>query len=158
VLAFPFWEFTLDKTKFKACTSRQSALELQLQVRRVWSISLVLALCCTMVSPSWATSCMHGSTKMCHRSHVHTHDCHMDGENQEGTNSDPGLYASQSDQTCPMSCCMHSRSTAARPAVAVDSNLLLPSHSIILFVSQVFVVTGFSSHTDRGPPSAIRIG
>jgi hypothetical protein len=59
----------------------------------------------------------------------------------------------QQEQKCPMTCCMQAGSRTARPApLAVSFTPFLFSESFREFESQIFTATGFSSHTDRGPP------
>jgi hypothetical protein len=79
------------------------------------------------------------------------HHHHADSDSESSA-----IAAVQQDQKCPMSCCIQASSTAARPANAsANSTPLLVSQAFTLFESQVFVAAGFSSHTDRGPPSIL---
>jgi hypothetical protein len=125
-------------------------------VRRVLSMSLALALCWPMVLPAWAGSCAHSSkAQMCHRV-KHTSDCammhHMHAEESEGSES--GISAVEQDPKCPMTCCMQAGPRTARPVpVVVDYTPSLLLESFAQFESQVFTASGFSSHTDRGPPA-----
>jgi hypothetical protein len=79
----------------------------------------------------------------------------MANHDMEDVGSDTAMHAVQQEEKCPMSCCMQaSSSSAARPVLAAASSaLLLQSVTFILSESQVFTAAGFSSHTDRGPPS-----
>jgi hypothetical protein len=69
--------------------------------------------------------------------------------------SNMAFSAAPDDAKCPMDCCTpgHLRSGAT-----VSTNPDLPPPAVsdhkIQFVTVVFTVAGFSSHTDRGPPLA----
>lgn len=123
-------------------------------MRRVLPITIVLALCWTMVSPAWAAVCSHGNgaAMMCHRT-AHSHDCGSMDHQQDDPGSGSTISAAQPDEKCPMTCCMQASHAVAKPVpLAVAIVPLLSSQAAPLFESQVFTTAGFSSHTDRGPP------
>lgn len=93
---------------------------------------------------------------MCHRM-VHGHDCGMMAHHHD-EDSDSGsiISVAQQDEKCPMNCCMQAGHASAKPVPLTAGNApLLRSYAFPLFESQVFAVAGFSSHTDRGPPSTL---
>jgi hypothetical protein len=126
-------------------------------MRRILSITVILALCWTMVSPAWAAVCSHGNgaQMMCHRT-AHSHDCGMmEHHHDADSDSGPAISMAQQDEKCPMNCCMQAGHSTAKPvSLAADVLPLLSSQAFPLFESQVFTAAGFSSHTDRGPPLA----
>lgn len=84
----------------------------------------------------------------------HCHDLNA-GEQQVSTaGTGTAMIKAGSAEKCPMNCCLQ----AAPPTAAA-----LPAASLLLllaatrtehhFVPVMFASTGFSSHTDRGPPS-----
>ena len=91
---------------------------------------------------------------MCHRA-THAHDCGMMEHHHDASGSgSSGVAAFHQDEKCPMSCCMQASSATARPATSsATSTPLLIFQAFTPFESQVFTAAGFSSHTDRGPPS-----
>jgi hypothetical protein len=133
----------LKKSDLCACVSKGDCATNSALVRRTLSISLVLALCCSMVAPALASSCQHDtSAKMCHRA-KHTGST---------------ISAAPDDSKCPMSCCMNAGSRAASPLRSAESSApLLTAYAVASFESQVFISSGFSSHTDRGPPALLHI-
>jgi hypothetical protein len=131
-------------------------------MRRILSITAILALVCTLAQPLLAAACS-GSGKvvpMCHRVQVQQNAAHhhCDGMEQEETSSssDPGISAAGSDpKDCPMDCCAqrHQPTDAAPPSLTILPELTVAGNGIA-FISVAFARPGFSSHTDRGPPSA----
>ena len=124
-------------------------------VRRFLSISLIVPLCWPMALPVWASSCMQSKgAQVCHRA-KHTHECGMMmHETDEAKSSGARISAVEQDEKCPMTCCMQTSSATARPVpVAASSAPLLLHQAFVSFESQVFTATGFSSHSDRGPPA-----
>jgi hypothetical protein len=126
-------------------------------MRRSLSITVILALFSSMLSPILAAACTGtGKAVSCHAvamDHcdrpMHQHH-HHDAAAPE---SKMHLSAAPDDAKCPMDCCTpgHLRSGAT---VSANPNLPPPavSNRKIQFVAVVFTVAGFSSHTDRGPP------
>jgi hypothetical protein len=126
-------------------------------MRRSLSITVILALFSSMLSPILAAACTGtGKAVSCHAvamDHcdrpMHQHHHHDAAAPESKTH----LSAASDDAKCPMDCCIpgHLRSGAT---VSTNPNLPPPavSNSKIQFVAVVFTVAGFSSHTDRGPP------
>jgi hypothetical protein len=128
-------------------------------MRRLLSITVILALFSSMLSPIMAAACTGtGKAVSCHAmaaDHcdrpIHQHHHH----GMAAPESKTALSASDDEAKCPMDCCMagHTRSGAA-----VSANSFLPPLAVsdreIHFVSITFTIAGFSSHTDRGPPLA----
>jgi hypothetical protein len=81
---------------------------------------------------------------------MHEHHHHHGAAAQE---SKTAFSAAPDDAKCPMDCCTpgHLRSGAT-----VSTHPTLPPPAVsdrkTHFVTVVFTVAGFSSHTDRGPP------
>ena len=122
-------------------------------LRRLWSISLVIAMCWPLVLPAWATSCTHSSGRqVCHRAQ-HTHDVGMMNHDKQAGGS---MSAAEQTEKCPMSCCTRIGSSAAQAVPLASSvNPVFLQLSFARFESQVFIAIGFSSHTDRGPPTTL---
>jgi|SRR6185312_14434621 len=126
-------------------------------MRRLLSITVILALFSSMLSPVLAAACTGtGKAVSCHAvamdhcdrpMHHHHHSAAAAPE------SKAFLSAAPDNAKCPMDCCTpgHLRSGAT---ISTNPDLPPPavSDSKIQFVTVVFIVAGFSSHTDRGPP------
>jgi hypothetical protein len=127
-------------------------------MRRVLSITTVLALLSTIMSPIMAAACTGtGKAVSCHAMPVahcdratHQHH-HMD----EMPSSTPAVFAGEDDEKCPMDCCIqgHTQSIAAPATISVLPQLAVSDRNFY-FVPVTFTTAGFSSHTDRGPPRA----
>lgn len=128
-------------------------------MRRISAITAIVALFFSMALPLWASACMsmHGGL-MCHRTGAihHHHHCDSMMEEQEET-AEPASQASFQSVAakCPMQCCMQ---TQAGNGTAVLALSLLPQLGVSEyrphFPTVIFSRTGFSSHTDRGPPQS----
>lgn len=131
-------------------------------MRRFLSITTVLTLLFTVTSPIMAATCMGGTGKAvsCHAmaasqaaSHCDRHEHHHHAAAEtSGTRS---VTAADSDEKCPMDCCIPGHRASA--SVAYSPQLLPPlavSDQNVHAVPVHFISAGFSSHTDRGPPSA----
>jgi len=115
-----------------------------------------------MLSPTMAAACEGtGKAVACHSmpvAHceraVHEHHHHAATTVAEPVSSVSASVA-HDDNKCPMDCC---RPGHRQSAGTVDATSPLPSLAVndnaIQFVPVVFTSAGFSSHTDRGPPSA----
>ncbi|HEY6271491.1 MAG TPA: hypothetical protein VIX19_05785 [Terriglobales bacterium] len=134
-------------------------------MRRLISISAIASLMFSSVSPLLAAStCEHVKQMVgCHRIEeqktqkphcemMHHHDAE---ETSPPTTDGPAMRALPSTQNCPMDCCQFGHRT---DAVSLTTASSLPQPAILdqtlSVVSVVFSSTGFSSHTDRGPPTA----
>jgi hypothetical protein len=133
-------------------------------MRRSLSITVILALFSSMLSPIMAAACTGtGKAVSCHAVAVdhcdrpkhqqHYHYQAASPESVSAPESKTAFSAAPDDAKCPMDCCTpgHLRSGAT-----VSTNPDLPSPAVsdlkIQIASIVFTVAGFSSHTDRGPP------
>ncbi|HEY2390790.1 MAG TPA: DUF2946 family protein [Candidatus Angelobacter sp.] len=127
-------------------------------MRRILSISIVFALISSSLSPLMAAactgtgkamSCHGGATPHCDRSmHEHHHQA-------APVESNASLSAAEDGAKCPMDCCTAAHLTnVAAPATASFLPPLAVADRNFHFVSVKFISTGFSSHTDRGPPLA----
>jgi len=128
-------------------------------MRRFLSITVILALFSSMLSPIMAAACTGtGKAVSCHAvaaDHcdrpMHQHHHHV--APAPTPESKTAFSAAPDDAKCPMDCCTpgHLRSGAT---VSTNPDLPPPAMSDhkIQVASVVFTVTGLSSHTDRGPP------
>lgn len=128
-------------------------------VRRICSISIIVALMCSLLPAEAAIACHRSSApKMCHRAPIVAHHCEMMQEQEqepanEGDTSN--ITAFEQDQKCPMNCCLHWKSgNSAVPVFHRTNAVELSAEYTSEFLQPVFSRTGFSSHTDRGPPLA----
>jgi len=86
----------------------------------------------------------------------HAHHCAAMHEQQEPQPaSEDGASVSGRSESCPMNCCTQG---SLPNATAVVSFSLIPPLAVtdaeIHLVPVTFTSAGFSSHTDRGPPTA----
>jgi hypothetical protein len=126
-------------------------------MRRSVSITVILALFLSMLSPIMAAACTGtGKAASCHSVAMDHCDRPMHQHHHHGAaapESKTAFSAAPDNAKCPMDCCTpgHLRSGAT-----VSTNPDLPPPAVsdrkIQFVTVVFTVAGFSSHTDRGPP------
>jgi hypothetical protein len=126
-------------------------------MRRIFAITAVATLICTMVLPLWAMPCCKkGGTAVCHRTAAHQHHCdEMADQNEQSATpaSDDETAVRGLPDKCPMNCCMQMQSgnETAIPAFSFSPQLAVSEYNRD-FSAIVFARTGFSSHTDRGPP------
>jgi hypothetical protein len=83
------------------------------------------------------------------------HHCHdMAAMAASDSETERSLNASRSSENCPMNCCVQATppTVAALPAASFLPPLHVLETSFYGF-SVTFSRVGFSSHTDRGPPS-----
>ncbi|MFL6313267.1 MAG: hypothetical protein ACJ71W_14285 [Terriglobales bacterium] len=132
-------------------------------MRRSLSITVILALFSSMLSPIMAAACTGtGKAVSCHAvavdhcdrpTHQHHHHQSSALESASAPESKTAFSPAPDDAKCPMDCCTpgHLRSGAT---VSTHPTLAPPAVSDlkIQIAAIVFTVTGFSSHTDRGPP------
>jgi len=134
-------------------------------MRRFLSITTIAALMSSLVSPLLAAACPHSQQTMaCHRPPAtqaqQKHHCdmmmhqHHADEAAPAESSAPAVKGVPSPDNCPMDCCAPRHVTNAS-AIASASSLppLAVTQQVFQFVPVVFARTGFSSHTDRGPPT-----
>src|SRR5262249_54823201 len=129
-------------------------------MRRFFSITTIVALMSSPALPLLAASCPHVKHLVaCHRTEVQAHHCDMTHDHHgdaSGSQPDgPAYSASEMSHSCPMDCCApgHRTNAIAAPGATLISQLVVTDHCPQL-ASSVFESAGFSSHTDRGPPSA----
>ena len=129
-------------------------------MRRLISISMAVPLIFSLVSPLLAQTCMKsGERASCHRvSHAASHhECDgMPGHHHEDEMVVPDQSNSVSGvaSNCPMNCCLAAQ--AGKQVAVVNHSMVAPQlvfSAKLQLTAVVFVATGFSSHTDRGPPS-----
>ena len=126
-------------------------------MRRSLSITVILALVSSMLSPIMAAACTGtGKAVSCHAVAVDHCDRPMHQHHHHGMaapESTTAFTVAPDDSKCPMDCCTpgHLR-TGATPSRNPDLPPPAVSDLKIQFVAVVFTVAGFSSHTDRGPP------
>ena len=123
-------------------------------MRRFLSITVILALFSSMLSPMAAACTGTGKAVSCHA--VAVDHCDRPMHHHHGMaapQSKTAFSAAPDEAKCPMDCCSpgHLRSGAT---ISTHPDLPPPAVSDlnIQFVAVVFTVAGFSSHTDRGPP------
>jgi hypothetical protein len=131
-------------------------------MRRFFSITTIAVLMSSMVSPLLAAACPHSRQPMaCHRTQaaqerhcdMMMHQHHAD-EAAPAESSAPAVKGVQSPENCPMDCCAPRHVTSASAMAAASSvPPLAVTQQVFQFVPAVFARTGFSSHTDRGPPT-----
>jgi hypothetical protein len=113
-----------------------------------------------MVSPLLAEACMkHGERATCHRVNQAASHHHCDG--MPGHHHEDDMVASDSGDSvrgvpskCPMNCCLAAQ--AGKQVAIANHVVIAPQFTVAAkwpLATVVFIATGFSSHTDRGPPS-----
>jgi hypothetical protein len=126
-------------------------------MRRIFAITTIAALIFSMAAPVWATACAAmDKVQMCHRTVGHHHHCDMMMDTQDATAAPDSEAAVNSlAGKCPMQCCMQAQAGNGTVLPAAVLLFQLPvSEYRIDFPAITFTSTGFSSHTDRGPPAA----
>jgi hypothetical protein len=135
-------------------------------MKRLFSISTMLVLLCSMFSPAWAGDMDSMQAASCHRmpmqnesakhagKHAKAHHC--DGMDMAATEpSDLASIASSHSHSCPMNCCEQG---TPKSGAAISAVSFLPPLATVEAefhsASIIFASAGFSSHTDRGPPVA----
>ena len=130
------------------------------KMRRLISISVVVTLFSSMLSPVMAAACTGtGKAASCHAMATADHcDRPMHEHHHHGAAapiSKTAFSAGDDEAKCPMDCCMAGH---LRNGAAVFANSFLPPLAVsdreIHFAPVTFTIAGFSSHTDRGPPRA----
>jgi hypothetical protein len=118
-------------------------------MRKLLSIALFAAVMMPGVMPLLAATQTNEGMACCRRDGKH--HC-MLKHKHAGPEGSPAFSAEQ--EKCPMQCCVTSRTQVG---IASLGNRIFVSGAsgerIIFFADQVFAAVGFSSHTDRGPPS-----
>jgi hypothetical protein len=137
----------------------------QLSMQRICSILAVIAILCPFASPLWAGAATMPYGASCHRMPMeaagtqamgHEHHCHEMAEEQAAATEGTGtlVASAATSEKCPMNCCLQSAPPTAAPLPPASVLPLL--HATEPHLHSGFVIfssPGFSSHTDRGPPS-----
>src|SRR5262249_1924208 len=120
----------------------------------------IVALMSSAALPLLAASCPHVKQAVaCHRTQIEAHRCNMmhdhHGDASHPEPDGPAYSASQESHGCPMDCCAPGQRTKAiaAPTATLISQIEVTDH-FAQPASVVFESAGFSSHTDRGPPTA----
>src|SRR5215467_11601008 len=133
-------------------------------MRRLLSITTICVLLASPALPLLAASCPHARMKTamaCHRTgHAQAHHCGMMQDDssdaaEPSSGTAPVLNSAAASQDCPMDCCSAGqRTSAAAAATTFVVSPFSPAGLSLPFSPTVFTTPGFSSHTDRGPPTA----
>lgn len=125
-------------------------------MRRLVSILLGISFLSMMLAPAVEAARADSALPLCCRAHG-KHHCEGMGEQVSQSSSDPSSDRSLRavSAKCPMYHFMQGR-LLTKFAVPTQSTGLpdAQKYHLPLRQSVIFVATGFSSHTDRGPPSA----
>ncbi|HEY7405733.1 MAG TPA: hypothetical protein VIB39_19565 [Candidatus Angelobacter sp.] len=127
-------------------------------MRRILSITAILALLSTILSPMAAACTGTAQAVSCHSMEATHCDRTMHGHHHhaaEASPATPSVTAGRSDEKCPMDCCTPGHRQSG--SVTYSTSLLPPiavSEPNVHIVPVHFISAGFSSHTDRGPPNA----
>lgn len=123
-------------------------------MRRILAISMIGALICATGLPLWASACASMKTApMCHRTAAE-HHCDMESQDDSGDH-ETGLVMTSRISDCPMHCCTQFSPSTTVAVASISDSILLPATTDRIYSPvPIFVTNGFSSHTDRGPPSA----
>jgi hypothetical protein len=128
-------------------------------MRRLSSILALVAIVSSVLSPVWASNMDASHPMLCHRVHSTSaqeppkHHCEGMDEEQGSSDGAAAVLQRLTSHDCPMNCCLQAnpRTAAALPATHFLPLLVTVENG--LRVSSIrFSNTGFSSHTDRGPP------
>lgn len=122
-------------------------------MRRIFAIAMIGALMCSTALPLWASACEAMKvTPMCHRMAAE-HHCEMEQQDDQATPEQAIPVMSSHSGYCPMHCCMQSSAGTAGAVASASTAISLPvvQHQVS-FSNPTFTTSGFSSHTDRGPP------
>ena len=135
-------------------------------MQRIYSIVALLAILFPVASPLWASAETMPYGASCHRmpmeaaataTPAHEHHCHgMTAEQAKapGEENGPAIAATGSSEQCTMNFFLQSAPpTAAALNTAPALPLLHTTDFKVHSVAIIFSRPGFSSHTDRGPPS-----
>jgi hypothetical protein len=132
---------------------------------RFTSITTIAAMICSLVAPVVPGSCLDAAkTPSCHHAVAehkaggHKYECHerqAQDESAPAAPSSPSIQKSASQQECPMSCCCCAPASAGgKFMLASDAGFVvaISSSGLVHVRNVVLERSGFSSHTDRGPP------
>ncbi|HEX7288839.1 MAG TPA: hypothetical protein VF532_21830 [Candidatus Angelobacter sp.] len=138
-----------------------------MKMRRFWSITTILALVAAMLAPMTGAAmeaahpmgcprtAAHSEHQKSHAMKAHAHHCGAMHEEHAPEPASPGSSISGLEKSCPMDCCVQGSLPNASAVAAFSLILQLAvSDAELHLVPIIFVSAGFSSHTDRGPPTA----
>jgi hypothetical protein len=137
----------------------------QLSMQRFFSILAIIAILCPVASPLWASAAPMAYGSSCHRMPMetagttpstHEHHCHEMAAEQTKVPAEgngPVLASSAGSEKCPMNCCLQSVPPTAVLPTGSPLPLLHAAKFQLHSLAVIFRTAGFSSHTDRGPPS-----
>ena len=127
-------------------------------MRRFFSITAMVAVALSALTPLLAAACPHVQPAACHRVQAQKPHCemmhHHDADAAVVEDEAPA-FASNPSADCPMDCCIPGHPKNAITAMArPELPPLAVVERVFYAVPVVFTRHGFSSHTDRGPPTA----
>src|SRR5579864_529695 len=127
-------------------------------MRRFLAITTIMALLATPAAPLFAASCPHAALASGCVGRVHDcemmHDHGSDATESEAQPEGSVLQSRASSSDCPMDCCAPGERTNAVVVVATPiSSRVISTEFPLQFTPRVLTSSGFSSHTDRGPPA-----
>jgi hypothetical protein len=94
------------------------------------------------------------ATPMCHRMAAE-HHCEMEQQDDNSIPQESVPAMSSHPGYCPMHCCTQSSAGTSGAVASVSTAISLPTiQHRVSFSNPTFAASGFSSHTDRGPPLA----
>jgi hypothetical protein len=128
-------------------------------MRGLSSITAIVAVVFSALTPLLAAACPDvRQAPACHRVQAQKPHCEMMHDHHADPAALPDeipVMAGSPAPSCPMDCCIPGHPTnAVTVAAASDLPPLVVAEYKLQFVPIAFVRAGFSSHTDRGPPSA----
>jgi hypothetical protein len=124
-------------------------------MRRFFSITAIVALLFSGMSPLAAACTGSGKVASCHMEAASHCDRAMHHHQHQTDQNSSGMFAVESDSKCPMDCCTpgHPQTGTVLASSSPLPPLAAAKHKIQM-TSVIFLSAGFSSHTDRGPPTA----
>lgn len=129
-------------------------------MRRFLAITAIVALILSTGLPVWASACTamgkgKDNAPMCHRTAAHRHHCEGMAEQQDepAASGPETAFTGRSDE-CPMQCCtqLQTGNGTAVTAISFQPELAIVDYRVVS-PPIAFISSGFSSHTDRGPPT-----
>src|SRR5437588_9916604 len=121
-------------------------------MRRAFSISVIVALVCSLFAPAFAATCEAMSKKpVCHRQNGVVHHCdtmgHHHHETAAAAETTASVAAASNTSDCPMSCCNQAYfiTAIAGPVRFVSPAQVVMNHEFH-FSTVIFISSGFSSH------------
>src|SRR5438477_2386147 len=118
-------------------------------MRRAFSVSVIVALACSLFAPAFAATCEAMSKKpVCHRQNGVVHHCDTMGRHHQAeaaSESSASVTAGSHASDCPMSCCNQAYFiTAIAGPVRFVSPAQVVMHHEFHFSTVTFISSGFS--------------